>query len=67
MAGMENPFRVGDRVTFLFEGVRHVGVVNRITRRATVLVESPAGTAYSDGKRYVKFYIPLPMLEKATA
>jgi hypothetical protein len=59
--------RVGDRVAFTFEGVRHVGVVNRITRRATVLVESAAGTSYSDGKRYLKFYIPLPMLEKATA
>jgi hypothetical protein len=57
--------RVGDRVAFTFEGVRHVGVVNRITRRATVLVESAAGTPYSDGKRYVKFYIPLALLEKA--
>ena len=45
-------------------GARHVGVVNRITRRATILVESDAGTAYSDGKRYLKFYIPLTMLAK---
>jgi hypothetical protein len=59
--------RVGDRVAFLFEGVQHVGVVNRITRRATILVESPTGAPYSDGKRYLKFYIPLPMLQKATA
>jgi hypothetical protein len=57
--------RVGDRVAFTFEGMRHVGVINRITRRATVLVESSAGTPYSDGKRYLKFYIPLGMLEKA--
>jgi hypothetical protein len=56
---------VGDRVAFTFEGVRHVGTVNRITRRATVLVESAAGTPYSDGKCYLKFYIPLPMLERA--
>jgi hypothetical protein len=56
--------RVGDNVTFLFDGVRHVGVVNRITRRATILVESPAGTPYTNGKRYLKFYIPLTMLEK---
>ena len=35
--------RLGDRVTFVFEGVRRVGVVNRITRRATILVESAAG------------------------
>ncbi len=57
--------RVGDRVAFTFEDVRHVGVINRITRRATVLVESSTGTPYSDGKRYLKFYIPLAMLEKA--
>jgi hypothetical protein len=57
--------RVGDQVAFEFEGVRRVGRVNRITRRATVLVESPRGEPYSDGKRYLKFYIPLPMLEKA--
>lgn len=56
--------RVGDRVAFTFEGVRHAGVVARITRRATVLVESDRGTAYQDGKRYLKFYIPLPMLQK---
>jgi hypothetical protein len=59
--------RVGDRVTFTFEGVRHVGVVNRITRRATILVENDTGAPYSDGKRYLKFYIPLAMLAKATA
>lgn len=57
--------RVGDAVTFEFEGVRRSGVVNRITRRATVLVEDAAGEAYSDGKRYLKFYIPLPMLSRA--
>ncbi|MCI0462413.1 MAG: hypothetical protein L0Z62_36135, partial [Gemmataceae bacterium] len=56
--------RVGDRVRFEFEGKAHVGVVNRITRRATVLVEDPRGQRYTDGKRYLKFYIPLVMLEK---
>ena len=59
--------RRGDRVTFVFEGVRRAGMVNRITRRATVLVESAAGTVYTDGKRYEKFYIPLGQLEKAPA
>lgn len=56
--------RVGDRVAFTFEGVRHVGLVSRITRRATVLVENPAGVLYGDGKRYQKFYVPLTALEK---
>jgi hypothetical protein len=57
--------KVGDRVAFDFQGVCHVGIVNRITRRATVLVESPDGQPFQDGKRYRKFYIPLPMLKKA--
>ena len=56
--------RVGDRVAFTYEGVRHQGIVNRITRRATVLVEDARGAVFNDGKRYVKFYIPLTMLEK---
>lgn len=56
--------RVGDKVTFVFEGRRQVGVINRITRRATVLVEDARGEPYSDGKRYLKFYIPLPMLQR---
>jgi hypothetical protein len=55
---------VGDRVAFTFEGVRHLGVVNRITRRATVLVEGPTGGLYRDGRRYHKFYVPLVLLEK---
>jgi len=57
--------RVGDRVTFEFEGVRHTGLVNRITRRATILVEHPTGAPYGDGRRYQKFYVPLQQLEKA--
>jgi hypothetical protein len=57
--------RVGDRVVFEHEGAPLTGVINRITRRATVLVESPAGQPYSNGKRYLKFYVPLPMLKKA--
>lgn len=56
--------RVGDRVAFTHEGAPYVGVVNRITRRATVLVESERGQAYTDGRRYLKFYIPLPLLRK---
>ena len=36
---------VGDHVSFELDGVRHAGRVNRITRRATVLVEDPRGRA----------------------
>jgi hypothetical protein len=57
--------KVGDRVSFEHEGARHVGTLNRITRRATVLVENPAGRPYSDGGRYAKFYVPLAQLRKA--
>ncbi len=59
--------RVGDRVSFELDGVRHVGRVNRITRRATVLVESPGGTPYSDGKRYLTYYVPLQSLRAESA
>ena len=55
--------RPGSRVRFRFDGTEHVGVVNRITKRATVLVEDEQGPRYSDGKRYAKFYIPVGMLE----
>lgn len=64
-AAVNHGIRVGDRVCFLFEGRNHVGVVNRITHRATVLVESPGGELYDDGHRYRKYYVPLAALEKA--
>ena len=63
-AALEHGIRAGDRVSFEFEGDRHMGVVNRITRRATVLVESPRGRLYSDGKRYAKFYVAVEVLER---
>jgi len=57
--------RCGDSVTFKIDGTRRTGFVNRITKRATVLVVDPAGTEYTDGIRYSKFYVPLPMLRRA--
>jgi hypothetical protein len=54
--------RPGQRVKFTFEGRRYVGVVNRVTKRATVLVPDRGGERYTDGQYYLKFYIPLPML-----
>jgi hypothetical protein len=56
--------RVGDRVSFELDGNRYTGHVNRITRRATVLVENSSGKLYSDGRRYLTCYVPLPMLRK---
>ena len=55
--------RVGSRVAFLYRGERLAGRVNRVTKRATVLVEDPEGERYSDGGRYRKYYVPLGGLE----
>ena len=55
--------KAGDRVSFRLDGRRYVGLVNRITKRATVLVEDRAGRRYSDGKRYTKYYVPITMLK----
>lgn len=56
----------GDRVSFRMDGQHYVGRINRITKRATVLVEDDRGQAYSDGKRYAKFYVPIGLLETVT-
>ena len=57
--------RVGSRVAFVYQGEPLVGRVNRVTKRATVLVEDPEGDRYSDGGRYRKYYVPLAGLEVA--
>jgi hypothetical protein len=57
--------RIGDRVTFQFDGRHYEGLLNRITRRATVLVQDPRGAPYADGNRYTKFYVPLSLLKPA--
>jgi hypothetical protein len=56
--------RVGDLVSFEIDGQTHRGRVNRITRRASVLVPSPRGELFSDGGRYLTFYVPLPLLRR---
>jgi len=57
---------IGDKVEFQYKNAKYIGIVNRITKRATVLVEHEDGRLYSDKKRYVKFYIPLSMLKKVS-
>lgn len=56
--------QVGARVTFHFDGCEYSGVVNRIAKRVTVLVESENGPRYSDGKHYAKFYVPAQLLRR---
>jgi len=63
VAATRNAIQIGSIVQFVFKGTRHTGMVNRIHHRATVLVENPRGTRYANGKTYLKFYIPLRMLE----
>lgn len=62
-AATEFGIRTGSRVRFDYDGHSYEGFVNRITKRATVLVEHPDGQRFSDGHRYVKFYIPVRDLE----
>lgn len=56
--------RLGDRVLFRVDNEQKLGRVNRITRRATVLVESTKGQLFTDGKRYERYYVPLNALRK---
>ena len=56
--------RTGDRVKFVIDGSPYTGIVNRVTKRATILVEDPRGARYSDGRHYAKFYVPVGMLER---
>ena len=53
----------GMKVRFRFDGKLHTGIVNRISKRATVLVEDERGQRYSNGKHYAKFYVPVQSLE----
>ncbi len=55
----------GDRVTFSIEGRKLTGHINRITKRATVLVANSKGALYDDGQKYLKYYVPLNRLKRA--
>ncbi len=64
IAAKAHAIRQGDLVAFDHDGTTRVGRVNRITKRATVLVEDPAGRLFSDGRRYATFYVPVNQLRK---
>jgi len=59
----DSGIRPGARVTFVFEGQRLTGRVNRITKRATVLVQDSAGRKFTDGQRYKPYYVSITDLE----
>jgi hypothetical protein len=65
-AFVQHGVRVGSVVEFTFQGRRLVGRINRIRHRATVLVEDAGGMNYSDGRKYLKFYVPLGGLRAAS-
>ena len=50
---------IGTLVSFRYQGRWLQGKVNRVTKRATVLVADPRGEIWSDGLRYVRYYVPL--------
>ncbi|MFP4527844.1 MAG: SprT-like domain-containing protein [Candidatus Kapaibacterium sp.] len=57
-------FRPGDCVSFRYKNIRRKGIIRRITRRATVMVSHSGGSWIgADGRRYVKYYVPLSQLE----
>ena len=56
--------KVGDEVSFEYNGEVCYGVISRITKRATVMVRNLNGCyADKDGHRYHKIYVPLPFLK----
>ncbi len=63
-AARQYNIRPGDQVSFLYEGRRRRGTVNRINRRATILVATRDGRRYNDGKKYTKYYVPLSQLKR---
>jgi len=56
--------RIGSLVEFDFRGEVLRGRINRVTKRATVLVPSTPekGCRYSDGRHYQKLLVPIPLL-----
>jgi len=50
----------GDEVSFEYDRRKYTGIIDRINKRATVMVRDKKGN-FRDlrGKRYLKFYIPL--------
>jgi hypothetical protein len=58
-----NGLTLGATVKFTYRGRSYTGVLNSLRVRATVLVEDPRGSLYNDGKRYVKYYVPLDQLQ----
>ena len=62
LAARDHNIRPGSRVSFRHKGTHREGIVARITKGATVMVQSKKGSLYTDGNRYEKFYVPIAEL-----
>ncbi|MHA1657643.1 MAG: SprT-like domain-containing protein [Promethearchaeota archaeon] len=56
--------KVGDKVSFEYNKKTYIGIVDRITKRATVLVKDNEDSKYANEEGFMKFYIPISMLIK---
>jgi len=57
--------RLGDSISFTFEGRKLTGILYGINKRATVMVRDNKGLlADRQGKRYTKYYVPLSLIEQ---
>jgi hypothetical protein len=55
--------KIGDTVSFSFDGEKLTGILYNINKRATVMVRDPKGTLVDKpGNRYTKYYVPLAYL-----
>ncbi len=63
IASQKLGLKVGDNVSFEFEGRKIIGFIYNINKRGTIMVKNPKGTLVDkNGNRYVKYYVPLSEL-----
>ena len=63
IAALVNKVKIGSQVKFQYEGRQLLGIVGRITKRATVYVQNPNGTFYDRrGFAYAKYLVPVSWL-----
>ncbi|MGI6435256.1 MAG: hypothetical protein ACOX0F_07845 [Syntrophomonadaceae bacterium] len=57
-------FKIGHRVSFYFDNRRLEGILYRINKRATVMVQDDKGDHIDkQGNRYIKYFVPINCLE----
>ncbi len=64
IASQKYGLKIGDRVSFVFEGRELTGILYNITKRATIMVRDDKGSMVDKrGNRYTKYYVPLSLLK----